>query len=149
MRSIPCRPFGQWIVPFTQRALTLSVTIDDHFGDTVGPITLFDKSFLQALSVDESVWFDHFFLPVICPLFFVATLADLTKQQRSGSSRTPEDEVRVIADKTPVLSGVPCVHHSQLCIANLLGHQAPHFGQIPLAGGRPVRGAGGKPGGCL
>lgn len=112
----------------------------------MGPITLFDKSFLQSLSVDESVWFDHFFLPVVCPLFFVETLADLTKQQRSGSSRTPEEEVRVIADKTPVLSGAPCVHHSQLCIANLLGHQAPHFGQIPLAGGRPVRGAGGKPG---
>lgn len=112
----------------------------------MGPITLFDKSFLQSLSVDESVWFDHFFLPVVCPLFFVETLADLTKQQRSGSSRTPEDEVRVIADKTPVLSGAPCVHHSQLCIANLLGHRAPHFGQIPLAGGRPVRGAGGKPG---
>jgi hypothetical protein len=112
----------------------------------VGPIALFDKSFLQSLSVDESVWFDHFFLPVVCPLFFVETLADLTKQQRSGGSRTPEDEVRVIAEKTPVLSGAPCVHHSQLCIANLLGYQAPHFGQVPLAGGRPVRAADGKPG---
>ena len=112
----------------------------------MGPIALFDKSFLQSLSVDESVWFDHFFLPVVCPLFFVETLADLTKQRRSGSSRTPEDEVRVIADKTPVLSAVPCVHHSQLCIANLLGYQAPHLGQVPLAGGRPVRGTDGKPG---
>lgn len=28
----------------------------------MGPIVLFDKSFLQALSVDEAVWFDHFFL---------------------------------------------------------------------------------------
>jgi len=112
----------------------------------VGPVVLFDKSFLQSLSVDESVWFDHFFLPVVSPLFFVETLADLTKQQRPGSLRTPEDEVRVIADKTPVLSGAPCVHHSQLCIANLLGHHAPHVGQIPVAGGRPVRGAEGKPG---
>lgn len=43
------------------------------------PIALFDKSFLQSLSVDKSVWFDHFFLPVVCPLFFVETLADLTK----------------------------------------------------------------------
>lgn len=112
----------------------------------MGPIALFDKSFLQSLSVDESVWFDHFFLPVVCPLFFVETLADLTKQQRSGSSRTPENEVRVIADKTPVLSAAPCAHHSQLCIANLLGHPAPHFGQVPVAGGRPVRGTNGKPG---
>ncbi|MGZ0018006.1 hypothetical protein [Nitrosomonas sp. wSCUT-2] len=111
----------------------------------MGPITLFDKSFLQSLSVDESVWFDHFFLPVVSPLFFVETLADLAKQ-RKGASRTPEDEVRVIADKTPVLSGTPCVHHAQLCIANLLGQEAPHLGQVPVAGGRPVRGAGGKPG---
>jgi len=112
----------------------------------VGPIALFDKSFLQSLSIDESVWFDHFFLPVITPLFFVETLADLTKKRREGSSRTPEDEVRVIAYKTPVLSGVPCVHHSQLCIANLMGYPSPHLGQVPLAGGRPVRSADGKAG---
>ena len=115
------------------------------FGETVGPVALFDKSFLQSLSVDESVWFDHFFLPVVSPIFFVETLADLAKQRPNGS-RSPEDEVRVIADKTPVLSGAPCVHHAQLCIANLLGHETPHLGQIPVAGGRPVRGADGKPG---
>jgi len=112
----------------------------------MGPIILFDKSFLQSLSVDESVWFDHYFLPVICPIFFVETLADLTKQQREGSLRKPEDEVRILADKTPVMSGAPCVHHMQLCIANLMGHSAPHLGQIPLAGGRPVRNKDGKTG---
>lgn len=112
----------------------------------MGPIALFDKSFLQSLTLDESVWFDHFFSPVVCPIFFVETLADLTKQQRPGSSRTPEDEVRILADKSPVMSGAPCVHHMQLCIANLLGHPAPHQGQVPLAGGRPVRNKDGKPG---
>lgn len=111
----------------------------------MGPVALFDKSFLQSLTVDESVWFDHFFLPVVSPLFFVETLADLVKQSKDGA-RTPEEEVRVIADKTPVLSGIPCVHHAQLCIANLLGHEAPLLGQIPVAGGRPVRCADGKPG---
>ena len=112
----------------------------------MGPLALFDKSFLQSLTVDESVWFDHFFLPVICPLFFVETLADLSKRDRPGDSRTPEQLVRMIADKTPVMSGTPCVHHSQICIANLMGHEAPHFGQVPLAGGRPVRNADGKAG---
>jgi len=38
---------------------------------------LFDKSALQGLSLDESVWFDAFFYPNITPLFFVETLADL------------------------------------------------------------------------
>ncbi|MHB8950599.1 MAG: hypothetical protein ACYC4S_16310 [Rhodoferax sp.] len=112
----------------------------------MGPVALFDKSFLQSLTVDEAVWFDHFFLPVICPIFFVETLADLTKQQRAGSSRTPQDEVRILADKSPVMSAAPSVHHMQLCIANLMGHDAPHLGQVPLAGGRPVRSKDGKPG---
>jgi hypothetical protein len=110
----------------------------------MGPTALFDKSFLQSLSIDESVWFDHFFLPVVSPLFFVETLADLAKKK--GGERSPEDEVRIIADKTPVSSGTPCVHHAQLCVDNLLGWEAPRVGQIPVAGGRPVRDPDGKPG---
>lgn len=78
----------------------------------MGPIALFDKSFLQSLSLDESVWFDHFFYPTICPLFYVETLADLTKSV-GPSGRTAEDVVRIIADKTPVLSGGPCMHHRE------------------------------------
>lgn len=112
----------------------------------MGPIALFDKSFLQSLTVDEAVWFDHFFIPVVCPIFFVETLADLTKQPRPGSTRTPQDEVRILADKSPVMSASPCVHHMHLAISNLLGHPAPHLGQVPLAGGRPVRNKDGKPG---
>jgi hypothetical protein len=69
----------------------------------MGLIALFDKSFLQSLSVDESVWFDHFFIPNICPLFYVETLADLEKSVREG--RTPEREVGRIAEKTPVMRG--------------------------------------------
>jgi hypothetical protein len=45
----------------------------------MGPIALFDKSFLQSLALDESTWFDNFFYPTICPLFYVETLADLSK----------------------------------------------------------------------
>ena len=63
----------------------------------MGPITLFDKSFLQSLSTDESVWFDHFFITNICPMFYVETLADLDKSVREG--RTPEREVEIIASK--------------------------------------------------
>lgn len=111
----------------------------------MGPITLFDKSFLQSLSVDESVWFDHFFYPNICPLFYVETLADLTKTTYP-SGRSAEDEVRIIADKTPELSGGPCVHHRELCISNLMGMQLSMNGQIPVAGARPVQSAEGHKG---
>ncbi len=111
----------------------------------MGPIALFDKSFLQSLSLDESTWFDHFFYPNICPLFYVETLADLSKSSNS-SGRSGEDEVRIIADKTPTLSGGPCVHHRELCFANLMGHRIPMNGQIPIAGGRRVKAADGRRG---
>ena len=91
----------------------------------MGPITLFDKSFLQALSTDEAVWFDNFFYPVIAPLFYIETLADLWKKPREG--KTAEQEVGIIAAKTPQMRGGPCYFHHQLCINDLLGkHCATH-----------------------
>lgn len=103
----------------------------------MGPIALFDKSFLQSLSTDEAVWFDHFFIPVVCPVFFIETLADLEKPAREG--KTPEEEVGIIAAKTPELSGGPCHFHLGLCTGDLLGHPVPMDGRIPMAGGRPVK----------
>lgn len=104
----------------------------------MGPITLFDKSFLQSLTVDESVWFDHYFTPNICPVFFVETLADLAKSKlREG--RTTEHEVAIIAEKTPEVSGYVCAYHGQLCLGDLLGHPVPLTGQIPMPGGQTVQ----------
>lgn len=102
----------------------------------MGPIALFDKSFLQSLNVDESVWFDYFFYPVISPLFYIETLADLEKAVRAG--RTQEQEVGFIANKTPEMHGGPCVHHAQLCLGELHGNRVAMEGRIPVAGGRTV-----------
>lgn len=85
----------------------------------MGPITIFDKSFLQSLSVDESVWFDRFFLSNICPLFYIETLADLEKSLKNG--RTSDEVVGIIAEKFPEMSGSPSAFHVDLCIANFLG----------------------------
>jgi len=106
----------------------------------MGPIVLFDKSFLQSLSVDESVWFDHFFIANVCPVFFVEALADLEKPPRPGW--TPEGEVAGIAAKFPELHGQPNVYHMTLCEANLLGHSVPMTGQILISGGRTATVAG-------
>jgi len=109
----------------------------------MGPNTLFDKCFLQSLTVDESVWFDRFFSTVVCPIFYVETLADLKKSVRKG--RTPEQEVGIIADKFPNMHGTPSIFHLTLAMNNLLGSHFPLRGQIPVSGGRPVK-AGGKSG---
>lgn len=109
----------------------------------MGPIALFDKSFLQSLSLDESVWFDQFFCANISPLFYVETLADLAKEMNQG--RTAEQIVGGIAEKAPQLSGAPNVHHYNLLITNLLGQHVSMTRRPVVAGGRPVE-SGGKKG---
>jgi len=103
----------------------------------MGPTILFDKSFLQSLTVDESVIFDRFFVAVICPMFYVETLADLEKAVRQG--RTPEQEVGIIARKTPEMHGIPCAHHTEMCVADLMGRTIPMEGRIPVMGGKAVK----------
>ena len=109
----------------------------------MGPIALFDKSFLQSLNLDEAVWFDQFFIANISPLFYVETLADLDKEISHG--RTAEQVVGGIAAKTPELSGAPNVHHQELLLANLMGQPISMSARPVIAGGRPVE-SGGKRG---
>jgi hypothetical protein len=101
------------------------------------PLTLFDKSFLQSLSLDESVWFDHFFHPIVCPLFYVETLSDLKKQDKKD--RTPEKEVQTIAEKLPEVHGNRCAFHLDLCMSNLLGELVSAERGIPLYTERLVK----------
>ena len=100
---------------------------------SMGPIVLFDKSFLEGLNPDEAVWFDHFFLANVCPMFYLETQSDLAKE---GSDRgTPEELVRKLANKFPDLSGSPNVHHATMCTANLLGEDVPLRAQVILPPG--------------
>ena len=102
-------------------------------------ISLFDNSFVQSLTVDESVWFDRFFYPVVCPIFYVETLADLSKKPRGD--RTADTEVRIIADKFPEMSGTPCGEHLSMAVLDILGVFQPLMdGRIPRSGGRSVSG---------
>src|SRR5262245_52504313 len=99
----------------------------------MGPITIFDKSTLQSLTDDESVWLDAFFLINVVPLFYVETLADLEKEVAEG--RSAEDLVGMLAERTPD-KAVPNVHHSSLISAELLtGWAVPMTGQVPIAAG--------------
>jgi len=95
-----------------------------------GPCLIFDKSTLQALSLDEAVWLDQFFLCNITPIFYMETLADLEKQVSRG--RTPEDVVGGLAFKTPDAGSRPNVHHYTLAFSELAGN-----GPVVMDG-RPV-----------
>lgn len=105
----------------------------------MGPILIFDKSALQGLSVDESVWLDTHYLANITPLFFVETLADLEKEVKGG--RTPEQVVGNLAEKTPS-GGRPNVHHVTMCAGELCGHPIGMDHRPVIGGGRPTKVAG-------
>lgn len=102
----------------------------------MGPSILFDKSAIQSLTVDESVWLDQFYLAVISPVFFVETMADLRKSVRHG--RSPESEVRIIADKTPCKSAMINVFHIELMNAELNGFDITMDQRPVVPGARPA-----------
>src|SRR6266481_1524963 len=103
---------------------------------SLGPIIAFDKSAFQALSDHESVWLDALYMPVITPLFFVETLADLEKDDTGG--RVAENVVADLAEKTPT-GARPTMHHRDLCIRELLGGRVETREVPVLAGGQQVR----------
>lgn len=98
----------------------------------MGPITIFDKSALQALSMDEAVWFDAFFLANVVPLFYVETLADLEKEVTEG--KKPEDVVGRLAEKTPS-GAAPNVYHRHLILGELTGTTIEMNGQVVIGAG--------------
>jgi hypothetical protein len=108
----------------------------------MGPIVLFDKSFIEMLSLDEAAIFDSLYSSVICPIFYIEVLADLSKQP--PGQRTVEKIVADVARKTPILHSAPNVSHATLCLAELLGDSVELRGVPAIAGGRPVRHSDGK-----
>ena len=86
----------------------------------MGPIVLFDKSFVEMLNIDEATVFDTLYSSVICPIFYTEVLADLSKEP--PGARTVERIVADVARKTPIMHATPNVSHSTLCVGELLGH---------------------------
>lgn len=102
----------------------------------MGPVILFDKSTLEMLSIDQSIWLDEFFFTNICPMLYSETLADLTKSRKDRTN--PVDAIQLvgeIAAKTPVDGVAPCMHHRDLIAQDMNGNS-------PNMDGRPIVRAG-------
>ncbi|OQB05245.1 MAG: hypothetical protein BWY19_01123 [bacterium ADurb.Bin212] len=100
----------------------------------MGPTLIFDKSFLQSLSIDESCWLDNFYLSNITPLFYIETLADLSKT--SKDSKKSEDVVSLLAHKTPSMGAYPNLHHRTILLQDLIGNHTPMDGRTVVSGGQ-------------
>jgi hypothetical protein len=98
--------------------------------------TIFDKSFLESLTLDEAIWFDNFFLTNITPIFYIETLADLEKKGKKGRVfRTSEELVGELSNKTPVMHSVPNIFHLRLVISDLLGQKVEMSTHRPIVSG--------------
>ena len=98
----------------------------------MGPSLIFDKSTLQSLNPNESVWLDNFYIVNITPLFFVETLADLEKKIKAG--RSPEQIVGNLAYKTPDTASVN-TYHRDLLAGELMGKGIVKMDGRPCASG--------------
>ena len=97
----------------------------------MGPLTIFDKSFLQMLNADEVLEFTLLFEPVGTPLLIREIISDLKKRPASPD-RLASDVVRALARKMGQAHGVQPADFRKLAIANLLGGDVPMFGQVPV-----------------
>lgn len=109
---------------------------------SLGPITLFDKSVIHLLNFDEAALFGQFYRVNLTPMFFVETLADLTKEKGLRPGQTPEKLVEEIAAKTANLTFDPSAHHMRLVLGDLHGDTVLMDRRPHLPGGRHVTSEG-------
>lgn len=88
-----------------------------------GPVLIFDKSTLEALSLDESVLLHHFYRANIPPIFFVECLADLEFEikRRKRMTGTPEQPVASLAERTPDSESSVNMYHMSVLQEELAG----------------------------
>lgn len=103
----------------------------------MGPIALFDKSFIEMLNLDQAALLDFMFLSNICPIYHTEVLADLEKEK--PGERTREKVVADVAKKTPVVHSYPNIMHSSICLAELDGWPVEMDRRPVVGGGHPVR----------
>lgn len=96
-------------------------------------MTMFDKSFIHGISLDEAVVFDVHFFTNITPLFFVEVLGDLEKGNITDTAAR-NSLVKSLAAKTPSYHSYANVPHTVLVANELLGH-AVQMKRLPVVGG--------------
>lgn len=102
----------------------------------MGPSLLFDKSFLQSLSVDEAAMLDQLFSCIVTPLFFAETLGSLAKEETKG--RSSQARVAELATKTPVAHSYMNAFHHRMMLNELLGETVEMKRRPSVPGGIPV-----------
>lgn len=101
-------------------------------------MTVFDKSFLQGLTVDEAVMFDHFYMTNLTPIFLMEVLGDLSKEP-DGKHASPQKLVEILSRKTPCRHVYLNAFHQHLLRGELLGTPVEMSQRPVIPGGTYVR----------
>lgn len=97
----------------------------------MGPLLIFDKSFLQMLAPAEVAECGLHFQFVSTPVLVREIIADLDKPP-STPGRLPADVVKALARKMRDESGLQCPDWRILTTANLCGCNISMIGQVPV-----------------
>jgi hypothetical protein len=101
----------------------------------MGPLLIFDKSFLQMLNPEEVFELRLHFKFVGTPLLIREIIADLKKEP--SPERIPRTVVKTLALKMETAHGVQPANFRKLALANLCAHSVSMIGQVPVDVSRP------------
>lgn len=101
----------------------------------MGPLLIFDKSFLQMLNPEEVFELRLHFKFVGTPLLIREIIADLKREL--SPDRIPREVVKTLALKMETAHGVQPANFRKVALANLCAHEVSMIGQVPVDTSQP------------
>jgi len=101
----------------------------------IGPLLIFDKSFLQMLNPEEVSELSFHFKFVGTPTLIGEIIADLKSEP--SKRRLPSDVVQALSRKMQRAYGLQPANYRKLALANLYAHEISMIGQVPVDGAAP------------
>src|SRR6266849_3782390 len=101
----------------------------------IGPLLMFDKSFLEMLNAEEVLELSMHFKFVGTPTLIGEIIADLKLEP--SKRRLPSDVVKALSRKMQKVHGLQPANYRTLAIANIYAHEISMIGQVPVDGSAP------------
>src|SRR6266576_472905 len=101
----------------------------------IGPLLIFDKSFLQMLNPEEVSELSLHFKFVGTPTLIGEIIADLKSEP--SERRVPSDVVKALSRKMQKVHGLQPANYRKLALANIYAHEISMIGQVPVDGSAP------------
>jgi hypothetical protein len=101
----------------------------------IGPLLIFDKSFLQMLNPEEISELSMHFKFVGTPTLIGEIIADLKLEPSERGVRS--DVVKALSRKMQKTHGLQPANYRKLALANIYAHEISMIGQVPVDGAAP------------